>query len=322
MKPLPLITTPQVIVASLTCILLFFGTNTYSQNYPLSKDPNKCFAQAEFPNYTLEEQRVVLQKAYTKEEFQPAVIDTVTQQFLIFDKSLNWKDYKADYVKVTQKIPIRAAVYTVNEEYEMIPDIKVTQVGFRGWHVKSNDNCNFQEDECDETTIQWLERPSQLDTSAYDDMSFMYFKQTQKPQYRTITYIKPKPLTLYTKDDLPGKYQSFTYPVLVKPARKIKYHYPTLYGTKIVKQPFQKGKNMKWVNVLCPKLIKGLVVQQVLLSLQQRKYYVGSLSEEWTEVAQKGLIKFQRDNHLPIGHFDQETVEALGLNFEMLLSAL
>lgn len=322
MKTLPIITTPQMIVASFTCIILFFCTTVYSQTYPLSKDPDKCFAQAEFPNYTLVEKRVILQKAYTKEAFQAAVIDTVTQKFLIFDKSLNWNDYKADYEKVTRRIPIRTAIYTVNQEYEMIPDIKVTQVGFRGWHVTSNDDCNFQEEECDETTIQWLERPSLLDTSSYNDMSFMYFKQTQKPRYRTITYIRPKPLTLYTTDNLPGTYQSFTYPVLVKPAKKIKYHYPTLYGTAVVKQPFQHSKNMKWVNVLCPKMIKGLVVQQILLSLQQRNYYVGSLSEAWTPTAQKGLIQFQKDNHLPVGHFDQETVEALGLNFDMLLSAL
>ena len=314
----------HVLITTLLLLILPFCTVLYGQNsgYPTQKNANKCYAQAELPNYNLEKKQIVIQKAYTKEINLPAVIDTITEQYLIFDKKLNWKDYQEDFIKVTKKISIRPAIYLVTEEYEMLPDVKVAQAGFRGWHVKSDTDCNYQEDDCTETTIQWLERPSILDTSSYNDVNKIYLKKLQSARYRTITYIKPNPRVIVAKDNLPGNYTSITRSVVIEPAKKIKYHYPIIYGTKTVKVPFQKGKKQAWIEVVCPSKVKGLMIQQILLALQQRNFYVGVLSEEWSQIAQEGLIKYQGINHLPIGHFDQKTIESLGLNFSMLATEL
>mgnify|MGYP007079442087 CR=1 FL=1 len=142
-------------------------------------------------------------------------------------------------------------------------------------------------------------------------MKLRFLKKLQKPKFQTITYIKRRPLGIVANDNLPGTYTSITRPVVIEPAKKIKYHYPTIYGTTVVKIPFQQRKKQEWIEVICPSTMKGFTVQQILLALQQRKFYVGALSEEWSKVAQEGLTKYQQENHLPIGHFDKKTINEL-----------
>lgn len=324
MNTSPLSAINNLLISTLLCIFTLAYTTLYGQNnnYPTSREAGKCYAQAELPNYKIEKKQIILQEAYTKEIEISAVIDTITEQYLIFDKKLDWKNYEQDFTKITAKIPIRPAIYLVIEEYKMLPDVKVAQTGFRGWHVKSNNDCNYQEEDCPETTIQWLEQPSILDTTAYNDINKIYLKKLQSPRYRNINYIKRKPIAIIANDNLPGTYISITRPVVIEPAKKIKYHYPRVYGTKMFKVPFQTNKKQEWVEVICPSMVKGLLVQQLLLALQQRQFYVGILSEEWSQIAQEGLVKYQKENHLPIGHFDQKTIESLGLNFTLLSTTI
>lgn len=73
------------------------------------------------------------------------------------------------------------------------------------------------------------------------------------------------------------------------------------------------GGFTKWVEVLCEDDIDERLYSRLSQELSLRGYETGSEAEYPNPKTKAALIKFQKDNGLPIGQMDFETLEALGL---------
>ncbi|MDF1695441.1 MAG: peptidoglycan-binding domain-containing protein [Saprospiraceae bacterium] len=72
-------------------------------------------------------------------------------------------------------------------------------------------------------------------------------------------------------------------------------------------------ESYEWRAVVCAhQITKGLIIQ-----IQNRLYALGYNDSESTgrmnKETRKGLVAFQKDNRLPIGHMDYETLDRLGV---------
>lgn len=78
---------------------------------------------------------------------------------------------------------------------------------------------------------------------------------------------------------------------------------------------FKEGKKLsKWIEVLCPGEVTQLVVHQVQNALRAEDYYQGTNSSRLDEETKDALTAYQKDNGLPIGNLDFNTLDMLRIS--------
>lgn len=75
----------------------------------------------------------------------------------------------------------------------------------------------------------------------------------------------------------------------------------------------QKGGFTEWKTVLCEKNITKIIVGDIQNSLRGKEYYEGKDTQRLDALTKSALTKFQRDNNLPVGQLDYETLDLLGI---------
>jgi len=86
----------------------------------------------------------------------------------------------------------------------------------------------------------------------------------------------------------------------------------TISYLKLVK----KGGFTEWKEVLCGDKIDGSIFIAIQQELAKRGYLKGvAPSTSFGTQAKAALTKFQKENHLPIGLLNMETLVALGVNY-------
>lgn len=77
-----------------------------------------------------------------------------------------------------------------------------------------------------------------------------------------------------------------------------------------------KGGFTEWRNVLCEKDITTEVSTQIQEALKQRGYYQGEITGEIKKDTRNALVNFQKDNGLPVGQLDFDTLFELEIDYE------
>lgn len=79
----------------------------------------------------------------------------------------------------------------------------------------------------------------------------------------------------------------------------------------------QQGGHTEWREVLCEKQINNLVITEIQNALLVKGYDIGVTEADghFQFGTKEGLKEFQKDNNLPLGQLDFETLSALGVNY-------
>jgi len=76
----------------------------------------------------------------------------------------------------------------------------------------------------------------------------------------------------------------------------------------------EQGGHTEWKQVVCDNQITNNLSQNIQIALVDRGYiYTVVKGKRFNPETKAALIKFQRDNALPVGQLDYETLEALGV---------
>ncbi len=89
---------------------------------------------------------------------------------------------------------------------------------------------------------------------------------------------------------------------------------PAEYATVTKRAVSRKGGFSEWREVVCANKITTSMVQQVQRALKDRGYDPGPIDNVIGTQTKAALVKFQKDNGLPVGNMDFETLKALGVN--------
>ena len=89
---------------------------------------------------------------------------------------------------------------------------------------------------------------------------------------------------------------------------------PAEYSTVTKRSVSRKGGFSEWREVVCANKITANLTQQVQRALRDRGYDPGPIDNVIGTRTKAALVKFQKDNGLPVGNLDIETLNALGVS--------
>lgn len=99
-----------------------------------------------------------------------------------------------------------------------------------------------------------------------------------------------------------------------EPEVTTKIHEPE-YKT-VTKIKVNPGTLTEWKEILCPADINAYTIGQIQYTLSEKGYATGPVDEIMGEKTKAALVQYQRDNGLPVGQLDLQTIEALGVKYQ------
>jgi hypothetical protein len=296
-------------------LLSFISTTVFSQSHlPVGNlEDGKCYAQvAKSEEYKLVEKKVLVQSAYKKVITQAAEYDTVTVGVMAHAETKEILVDLYDFEIVDERLvefSSDVALINVDAEFEIRDNIKESIA--RNWNLANLGMCDSPSSDCD--LLDWIELPAKYIGSKNHEG-----KSQEKSQLSTSVAKLSIRLKDYNNKVIPVEYRFYTKEILVKPARKEFLDVPAQYTTVIGKQSINNEVKMEWVEILCPSKVDGFLIGQIQLALKGRKLYYGHINGFWNEYLQTALENYQIKKELPVGKLDKITLEALGLNYNML----
>lgn len=89
---------------------------------------------------------------------------------------------------------------------------------------------------------------------------------------------------------------------------------PAEYAT-VVKKTLIKGGYTVWKEVLCENQVNGNVILSIQSALKNRNYDIGNLDQTFGPRTKAALTQFQKDEGLPVGQLDLDTLNLLGVEY-------
>ncbi len=113
--------------------------------------------------------------------------------------------------------------------------------------------------------------------------------------------------------EVPAKYETRSFQTLASAASTTSSEIPAQYNTVTKRNLVKAGGFTEWREVVCESDITPALYRRVQAALNERGYNVGTVDGVIGAATKAALVKFQRDNNLPIGQLDYETLNALGV---------
>ena len=127
------------------------------------------------------------------------------------------------------------------------------------------------------------------------------------------TRVVNEPAT-YTDEAVPAETKTFTVEVVKTQATYREEAEPAEFATVTKRRLVKAGGFSDWREVVCGEKLTGYSIQQIQEALKSRGYDPGPLNNTMTDRTKKALLQFQKDQDLPQGGLDFETLKALGIN--------
>lgn len=83
------------------------------------------------------------------------------------------------------------------------------------------------------------------------------------------------------------------------------------------KELSQEGGFTEWRQVVCVKDITPQLVNQIQSYLKEEEYYSGTSTSKLDRDTKTALSNFQKENNLPLGNLDFETLDFMGIDVEL-----
>ncbi len=113
--------------------------------------------------------------------------------------------------------------------------------------------------------------------------------------------------------EIPAEYTSRSYQKVKTPTQIKEVEIPAEFATVTKKTLVKQGGYTVWKEVLCEDQINGNTIYAIQRALKNRNYDVGNVDQVLGSQTKAALTQFQRDNGLPIGQLDVDTLNLLGV---------
>lgn len=113
--------------------------------------------------------------------------------------------------------------------------------------------------------------------------------------------------------EIPGEYASRSYKKVKTPTQVKEVEVPAEYATFTKKTLIKQGGNTVWKEVLCENQITGYTILAIQRALKNRNYDIGNFDQILGPQTKAALTQFQKDNGLPVGQLDIDTLNLLGV---------
>ena len=134
-------------------------------------------------------------------------------------------------------------------------------------------------------------------------------------RYENTSYQKLANAANVASANVPAQYGNRNYQKLASAATTTVTETPAQYNSITKRNLVTPGGYTEWREVVCETAIDATLYTRIQQALVDRGYNVGSAGVDgaWGAASKAALVKFQRDNSLPVGALDLETLKALGV---------
>lgn len=317
-------------LTNLTLLFLFISSFAFAQGedvpfdgLPPSPEDGKCYAKCKVPDrYETVQIQKVVKAGTSKTAMAKPVYETATERVMIKEASFKYKFKPAVYETVEKQIMTKAGYCTrkvtpAKYTYKQTNKRLVAEAGGRWVRKKKAPNC-FSENPEDCFIMCWEESPAQY---AYDSEKILVSEATEDvtqvpAQYKTIKVRVVKTPASYEKVEIPAVYKNFTKRVLVNSncLESTTTTTDAKYKTVSEKRLVSTGGYTDWVEILCEAKTTDSVVRNVQKALNAKGYAVGSADGIMGIKTRAMLAKYQKENNLPVGNLNMETLKSLGID--------
>lgn len=298
-------------------VCLLVNSSTQAQNtaaLPSNAEDGRCYAQTVAPTqYTLQEKQVLVRQGYTRVINHEAQYDTVTMGVMAHaeTKAILTDIYDFEIVGQPLEVASDVRLIDINNEFDVRDEIKEAIV--MKWNLSDLGMCDSPNQDCD--LLDWVEVP--VDYIPANEELGKAIEEGNKMS-NAIAHFNIKVAGF--DQVIPVEYRFYTKEILAQAPHQEVVEVAPIYKTVTDRIQANEQLDMQWVEIVCPSKVDGFLIGQVQLALKGRKHYFGRINGIWTDLVQTSLENYQIENDLPIGKLDKTTVEALGLNYEMIIN--
>ncbi len=134
-------------------------------------------------------------------------------------------------------------------------------------------------------------------------------------EFKTVTRRVLRTPATTTTEVIPAEFTTVTRRVVKTPATTRTIDVPAEFTTVTKRQLVRKGGFTEWREIVCGSDVTTQMVRDVQTALRTRGYDPGPADNVMGSRTKAALVKFQRENNLPVGQLDFETLRALGVDY-------
>ncbi len=307
-------------------IALLSGSVVIGQTSPLTDGPanaevGKCYAKCYTGStYKTVTEEVLVKPATKKMVVTPAVYETKTEKVMVTPASKRYQNVPAKFETQTEEMLVKEAskkLVTVPARYETKTERILVSPASEKWVKKRTSGC-LSEDPNDCMIVCLEAVPAQYKTVTSSVVSTpASVSEVEVPaQYKTIYKKVIKTPATTNEVEIPAEFKTVTMRVLKTPASVTEVEVPAQYKTITKKELVKKGEYGAWKEILCDSKVTSSKIRQIQNALIAKGYDVGTAGADNVMGAdtRAALIKYQRDNNLPEGNLNIETLKSLGVS--------
>lgn len=284
---------------------------------PTSAKSGECYAQVIIPEqYETVTERVLVKEESSRIEIIPAQYEEAEVRVMTKAATKKLEIVPAEYTTVKEKVmvsPPANKIVQVEPEYGYKEEKVLVNPARTVW--KKGENPLSKIDGSTGEIVCLVELPAEYKTVKRQ----VVIKPADSRVVEapgTYEYIEKlvetKPATTRVIE-VPAEYESRTIQKVVVPEKKRVVPVPAEYKT-ITRQVKSAPSKTAWRRVLCETNVTPEVVQNVQRALKSRGFNPGPLDGVYGDPTKMALENFQRQNELPRGALNYETLEALNIS--------
>ena len=295
------------------------GTTIPFDDLPPTNEYGKCYAKCRQPDvYETVTKSVLVREASSKLVKVPAVYETKYEKVMIKEGSKTFKVIPASYKTITEKILItpekkilRAIPATFKTETR-----KVLVSEARGEWIKKKKEPNcFSENPEDCFIVCYEEIPAVYRNETYQVMTepSRTVEEVIPAVYKTVTRRVIDREADVQEVPVDPVYKNIETKVMVSPETTREETIPAVYMDVKERRLVSKGNFTVWTEILCASKTTNSKIRDVQRALDARGYDPGPIDGVLGIKTQTALKQYQKDNNLPLGNLNLETLKALGI---------
>ena len=291
--------------------------------YPPNAETGKCYAKCLKPDvFETATEQVMIEPEKKAFRIIPTTYKTVTEQMLAKAESKRLEIIPAVYETQTEQVKSKEEtkrIINIPATYKTVTEQMLVKPEGQKWVKKKQTGCLSENP--DDCIIMCLEKtPAEYKTVSKQvlDRAASTREEVIPAEYKTVSKTVVKTPASTREIVIPAEYKTVSKQVIDVAAHTQEINTPATYQTVSKRVLKTKGGYSEWKEIVCDNKVNTDVVSQIQAALKKKGYDIGPKGVDGVlgTDTKAALVKYQKDNSLPIGNLNIETMKSLGVRFD------
>ncbi len=291
--------------------------------YPPNAEPGKCYAKCLKPDvFETVTEKVMVEPDKKAYRIIPTTYKTITEQVMVKAETKRLEIIPAVYETHTEQVKVKdetKRLINISATYKTVTEQMLTKPEGQKWVKKHQTGCLSENP--DDCIIMCLEKtPAEYKTVTKQvlDKPASTREEVIPAEYKTVTKTVVKTPATTKEIVIPAEYKTVTKQVVDVAAHTVDVNTPAEYQTVSKRVLKTKGGYSEWKEIVCDNKVNTDVVSQIQSALKKKGYDIGPKGVDGVlgTDTKAALVKYQKDNSLPVGNLNIETMKSLGVKFD------